>query len=70
MKAGGTAGRRCCLQITEELKCTRERFFFQKHRTVNSGFKRSNFLILPAIKKNDMNHVISSIFLFTTKSLN
>lgn len=37
--------------------------------TVNSGFKRSNFLILAAIKSG-MDYVIRSIPPFATKSLN
>lgn len=51
----GTGGRTCCLQINEELKCRREKGVFLRtprtQNTVNSAFKRSNFLTLSDIKK-------------------
>jgi len=62
----GPVGRMCCLQITEELKCRRQKGFSpstsRAQNTVNSGFKRSKFLTLSTIKK--WNYFISSIFFF------
>lgn len=56
----GTLGRMCCLQITEDLKCRREREFLSSNPRaqgiVNPSFKRSNFLTLSAIK-NAMNYL-------------
>lgn len=49
----------------------REGIFFQYPRaqkTVNSGYKKSTFLTLSAIK-NGMNYFIRSVSSFATKSL-
>lgn len=67
MDEEGPVGRMSCLQTTEELKCRRQERFSPRtlHRaqnTVNSGFKRSKFLTLSAIKK--WNYFISGIFFF------
>lgn len=67
MDEEGPVGRMSCLQTTEELKCRRTGEIFPQdlHRaqnTVNSGFKRSKFLTLSAIKK--WNYFISGIFFF------
>lgn len=55
MTEDGRVGRTCCLQITEELKCRREKGFFLRtprtQNTVNSDFRRSHFLTLSDIKQ-------------------
>lgn len=73
MDEDGAVDRTCCPQIAEELKRRREKGFFfsnisRTQNTVNSVFKRSNFLTLSAIKK--WNYFIGSMFFFNTKSLN
>lgn len=65
MDEDGAVDRMCCLQVTEKMKCRREKGFSSPgtpriQNTVNSGFKRSNFLTLAAIKK--WNYSISSIY--------